>query len=326
MLLLTFAVGDYAGEPVRQVLQGPGTVRITRLALDPDDPGRSRIGALRLLAAWELTSQARAFGSWSGLVVDQGWLTFLSDAGGVFRLRLAGVTPVAAEWRDLPDGPGPAFEKRFRDSEGLALDPASGRLWVSFEHRNSIFRFAPRFTRAEAAVFPPAMQDWPTNGGAEAIARLADGRFLVFEEGRRAPGPRAGLIFAGDPTDSRTPPPQRFAYVPAAGYRVTDAAELPDRRLLVLERRIAQPWTARLTVLERDSVRPGATVSGRLLAFFAPPVLHDNFEALAVSTEAGRTIIWLASDDNFSPLQRSLLLKLTFAERQKPAGETPTGF
>jgi hypothetical protein len=37
-------------------------------------------------------------------------------------------------------------------------------------------------------------------------------------------------------------------------------------------------------------------------------------EALAVEREGGRTILWIASDDNFNPLQRTLLLKFGLDE------------
>jgi hypothetical protein len=38
-------------------------------------------------------------------------------------------------------------------------------------------------------------------------------------------------------------------------------------------------------------------------------------EGLAVTQEGGRTIVWLASDDNLLPLQRTLLLKFEWAEK-----------
>jgi hypothetical protein len=37
-------------------------------------------------------------------------------------------------------------------------------------------------------------------------------------------------------------------------------------------------------------------------------------EALSVDSENGRTILWIASDDNFNPLQRTLLLKFALAD------------
>ncbi len=325
LLIAAIGAGDYSGPALRPTLSDPGAVRMTLVPLDASDPARRRVGPLRLLAAWRLESRDPAFGSWSALAAHGPFLTFVSDAGAVFRLRMAALRPVGAQWRDLPAGPGPAAEKEHRDSEGLAIDPATGRAWVTFEHRHSIWRYAPGFTRAERAVFPPEMQGWASNGGGEAIVRRADGSFIVFEEGRRAPGFRTGLIWAGDPTEPGARPPARFAYRPGDGFRVTEAAELPDRRLLLLERRLGLPSTVRLVLVEADAIRPGARVAGRVLATFAPPLLADNFEALAVARESGRTILWIASDDNFSRLQRSLLMKFVFDEREKPAGETPTG-
>jgi hypothetical protein len=37
-------------------------------------------------------------------------------------------------------------------------------------------------------------------------------------------------------------------------------------------------------------------------------------EALSVTGEEGRTIVWLASDDNLNPIQRTILLKLGLPE------------
>jgi hypothetical protein len=39
-------------------------------------------------------------------------------------------------------------------------------------------------------------------------------------------------------------------------------------------------------------------------------------EALSVEQQGGRIIVWIASDDNFNPLQQSLLFK--FALRSAP--------
>jgi hypothetical protein len=68
-------------------------------------------------------------------------------------------------------------------------------------------------------------------------------------------------------------------------------------------------FTARLGILDLRAIRPDATVAAREVARFEAPVLHDNFEALAAVREGGSTIVWIASDDNLSGFQRSLLLK-----------------
>jgi hypothetical protein len=53
----------------------------------------------------------------------------------------------------------------------------------------------------------------------------------------------------------------------------------------------------------------GGEIAGREVAAHEAPLTVDNMEGLSVTQDGGSTIVSLASDDNFSPLQRSLLLK-----------------
>jgi hypothetical protein len=55
-------------------------------------------------------------------------------------------------------------------------------------------------------------------------------------------------------------------------------------------------------------------LKGKEIARLEAPTLVDNFEALAVTQEKRRTIIWLASDYNFWPLQQSYLLKFALKD------------
>ena len=194
----------------------------------------------------------------------------------------------------------------------MAVDPATGRRWVGFENFNQIWRYAPGFTRAERVAAPRTMAKWYANGGPESLVRRRDGSFVAISEvaPRHSRGRRAVVVFAGDPTVRST---QAFTawYRPPRGYDVSDAAELPDGRLIVVNRRFEPPYrfVAKLTVVDARALRPGATVTGREVATLAPPLIHDNFEGVAVTREAGATILWLVSDDNQILLQRSLLLK-----------------
>lgn len=307
-LLLFLPIG-YGGETPRPMQRAGSRLRFVPVPVSTAEPGRVALGALRYRGGWRLESDDRAFGGWSGMVAAGDRLLLVSDVGGVLAIRLANGRPVAAAVGDLPDGPGDDYFKRARDAEALTRDPATGRLWVGFEQRHSVWRYAPGFARAEAAAFPPAMRTWPTNGGTEALVRLRDGRFLVFAEiGRAAGGDREILIFAGDPTRADTPPPALAFVRPAKGYRITAAAQLPDGRLLLLERRFRFGFRARLVIADPARLRPGRRLPTRLLARFAPPVLADNFEGLAVTRQAGETIVWILSDDNFMAPQRTLLL------------------
>ena len=123
-------------------------------------------------------------------------------------------------------------------------------------------------------------------------------------------GARNALLFAGDPV-ARPDRSVGFGYLPPPGYDPSDAVELPDGRVIVLNRKLAMPfaWSAILTLIDRRAMTQGAIVRGREIARLAPPLTVDNFEGLAVTREGGATILWMVSDDNLFLLQRTLLLK-----------------
>ncbi|HEX8525577.1 esterase-like activity of phytase family protein, partial [Allosphingosinicella sp.] len=159
--------------------------------------------------------------------------------------------------------------------------------------------------------------EWPSNGGSEAMVRLGDGRFLVFAEGPVGDdGTTPVLLFEGDPAVAGT----RFAelrYRPLPGYRITDAAVLPDGRILFLNRRWAflGGFAAAVAIADSPELRPGTVIEARELAVLGSPLTIDNLEALSVVVEGGRTVLWIASDDNFNPvLQQTLLLKFALTE------------
>jgi hypothetical protein len=286
----------------------------TPVALDSHDPARVRIGALTYLGGVRLSSPDPAFGSFSAMQVMGDRFLLVSDGGNMVRFRMGADFQVRdAAFGDISLGPGNGQRKADRDVESLATDPATGDIWLGFERENAIWRYDASLARRARFAHPLAMRDWSANGGPEAMARLRDGRFIVVSESTRPRGfrnGRAALMFAGDPTEV----PGRafsFAYLPPAGFNPSDMAELPDGRLLILNRRFAVPalFTAKLVLVDPTAIRPGAAVSGREIAHFEAPLLHDNFEALAVTREGPDTILWIASDDNQQFWERSLLLK-----------------
>jgi hypothetical protein len=136
---------------------------------------------------------------------------------------------------------------------------------------------------------------------------------LVFGEGRDNGQPYSdAILFDGDASRPGTPS-RTLRYRRPQGFRPTDAALLPDGRLLVLNRRfrLFEGWSARLVMA---GLGPDGVIATREIAALAPPLTVDNMEAMSVTREGGRTILWLASDDNFSPLQRTLLLKFELRE------------
>lgn len=286
----------------------------------PKLPRSIGTGELVLTGGWQLQSQNSSFGGFSALqAVGNGRLLALSDAA-----VLAGFTLTKGRiTRDsfiapLPVRKGERSVKSDQDSESLTFDSSSGRYWVGYEQLHRIRRFAPAFARAQATGTPKAMQDWPDNGGAEAMVRREDGSFLVFSESRSVrPGVTAGLLFSGDPTDASTTV-RNFAYKPPKGFRVTDIASLPDGRFITLHRRFdyVRGVMAKVGIIEPGQIAPGKLVVPRIIATLEPPLPVDNMEGVAVERQGGRTIVWMISDDNYFKLQRTLLLRFELKDRR----------
>ncbi|MET0245275.1 MAG: esterase-like activity of phytase family protein [Sphingomonas sp.] len=292
----------------------PGEVLLVdRVPLDRSNPTRTRLGALTYLGGIRLRGTQPPFGGFSAMKIDGDRFMLVSDAGNVLRFRMGkDWIPRDVSFGDLSGGPGTGWLKIDRDSESLTWNPATGQYWVGFEQYNAIWRFAAN-GRFEAHAEPEPMANWAVNGGPESMVRLRSGVFLVISEMSR---PRArrdarlALRFLGDPAEAGTPF-ERWSYVPPEGYDPTDMAELPDGRLLILNRRVTlrDLFTAKLVIVDGREVRKDAVVRGQEIATFAAPVQHDNFEALAVTQEGKDTILWIASDDNQLWFEESLLLK-----------------
>jgi hypothetical protein len=238
----------------------------------------------------------------------------MSDAGTLFRFTRPDRNGVPAVRIDpLPDGPGSALRKSDRDSESMVVQ--DGHVWIGFERSNAVWRYARGTMRSEAGTAPRAMRKWRANSGSEAMLRLPDGRFLVFSEGNPKDTTSDVLLFNDDPANPKAVA-IRLRYRPPEGYRITDAALLPDGRMLFLNRRFAwfEGLSAKVGITRLPKLAEGMELSGTAIADLRAPVAVDNMEALSVTREGGRTIVWIASDDNFNPLQRTLVLKFALAD------------
>jgi hypothetical protein len=110
------------------------------------------------------------------------------------------------------------------------------------------------------------------------------------------------------------PTPGQFSVRRTGNYDVSDAVLLPSGALLVLERKFS--WLAgigiRIRRIALTSVAPGAVVDGP--AIFEADLSEeiDNMEGIdAHITPEGDTVLTMVSDDNFSMIQRTLLLQFT---------------
>lgn len=289
------------------------------------DPNEIRIGALVFMGGLQLVSDDKDFGGLSGIVVtpdgrrihgvaDNGhWWTALLGYDRYGRLdSIAGsiIEPFLA-----PDGK-PVQGKANGDAEALTVAP-DGAMVVAFERRHRLWRYGPgqafRVMRPQLLPSPPGLEAAPVNRGIEAMTYLDDGRlFLVAEDLRDANGDFQAWLMRGLEAEI-------LGIVPTGDYKPSDAARLPSGDLLLLERRFARigGFTARLSRIYKEDIAAGARLATRPVAVFERPYVSENFEGVAVApdpTAPGHVRIYLVSDDNFHPMQRTLLLMFRMRE------------
>ena len=309
------ACGVAFGEPIH--------LSTSHVFLNPDDPSQLRVGQLRFLGGLRLKSNNPAFGGFSGLsvinndhfiaVTDRGqWLSarIVRDSNG----HLVGLAD--GELAPLRDMHGQPVIGRLRDAEALERMP-NGDYLVSFERNHRVWRYdattgALRGHAIPLVEMPKAIHNAPPNGGLEAIAPLTDNRILMLTENfHNDNGAVAGWLI--DDTTSA------LSFRPTSGFRPTDAATLPNGDVLILSRSFNRinAVAARLERVPASTIRPGAVLQGDLIASFRSPLTVDNFEGVAtVQSESGEQIVYILSDDNFSMLQRTLLLLFQLEEEE----------
>ena len=324
LLLTALATWGVAGLHGGIEQRSPQPIRSDRLEVRLVDPGTKTLpgGAVEIEQAWHIASPDSGFGGFSALMVRaDGSMRLLGDTGMVASLAPSRTTGFRLEHLSLLPGMTARTPKWARDAESLTS--SADAVWAGFEHRQAVARYDTSLTRLNAERRIAAMRDWPRNGGLEAMVRLADGRFLLLSERAEVPGGTAALLFSGDPVDPATPPPLRFAYDAQGWGRLTDAAALPDGRVLLLHRAIAPNWRfwrAPLTFTTRIAIADPRTISaatpwrGRLIATIGPDhPLADNHEGLALDPARnpdGAVRLWMISDDNFNRWQRTLLVRM----------------
>jgi hypothetical protein len=296
-------------------------------SFDTSDHSRLRFGSLEYRSGLALTSGFPGFGglsAWRWLDARGERFISVSDKGSWFTGRIlykgremAGLAEVEAAPLLGPDG-RPITARGWFDSESIALD---GNLaYVGLERVNQVLRydFSQGFTRARAEVvpLPPAARKLPYNKGLEALVMvpkslpLAGTLIAISERGLDRNGNLIAFLIGG-------PSPGQFSVVRSDNYDVSDAVLLPSGELLVLERKFS--WFTGVGIRIRRiallTLKPGAVVDGP--SIFEADMGHeiDNMEGIdAHVTAEGDTMLTMISDDNFSMLQRTLLLQFRLVE------------
>ncbi len=322
--LLLFVLAACSAQSTATIAAKSTVVKLLPIELDPKDPERKEFGRLTLLSAFELRSNDRRFGGLSGLSVGaEGKLYAVSDRGywlsARMRLDSNGRLLDLFDWQIkmfLTPERIPA-DGLLTDAEALARAP-DGSFIVAFEQVHRLWRYPPPPNTFDAPAAPVAIPGEiaraPNNGGIEALTVLPDGRlFMIAEELENPDATLKGwLIDNGRFAE--------FSYAPTSGFRPSDCAALRNGDVFVLERRYA-PFgilSARLKLVRGESVQPGARLIGEELLRLESPLDVDNFEGVAIQEdEIKGAMIYIVSDDNYHPLQRTLLLQFHLSKTSK---------
>lgn len=293
-------------------------------AFDPRDASRHQFGALHFRGGLVLNSAHRDFGGLSALRVAPDGRRFLalSDRGNWVRAAISyrGDRPVAITDTEIapvlgPDG-RPLNRGRWYDTEALA--EADGALYIGIERVHQIVRFDYRAAglplpgRGQPIAVPSGFRTLPHNRGIECLAAPGKGM------------PHAGTLIAISERGLDTTGNIRGFLIGSAGgmfsvkrtdeFDISDCTITPRGDLLLLERRFS--WTRgvamRIRSVALSRLKPGALLDGPELIFADMGYQIDNMEGIAVHRAGnGALVLTLVSDDNFSVLQRTLLLQFT---------------
>ena len=295
-------------------------------AFDTSDRSHVRFGSLEYRSGLILTSRFRGFGGLSGLRLDARGERFIaiSDKGSWFTGRIVyngremtGLADVEAAPMLGADGK-PITARGWFDTESIALD--GSLVYVGIERVNQVLRFdfAKGFTRAlgEVVPLPPAARKLPFNRGLEALVMVPKGFALagtliaISERGLDAQGNIVAFLIGGKTSG-------QFSVRRTDNYDVSDAVLLPSGDLLLLERKFSLLGGVgiRIRRIALASVAPGAVIDGPSIFDADLGNEIDNMEGIdAHVTPEGEIVLTLISDDNFSMIQRNLLMQFTLVE------------
>ncbi|MGB5950451.1 MAG: esterase-like activity of phytase family protein [Parvibaculum sp.] len=294
---------------------------------NPKDRSDFDAGKLEWAGGIEIKSPSKDFGGWSGISIsaDGSTLLAISDLGKWMTAQLLydekGRISGMGDARIAPmlgrDGK-PIEGKELADAEGLVVDgtnPLKSVAYVSFERHHRVWRYdlhKDGFDARPAQILTQRQFGrLSTNAGIEALTILRPAeankppRLLLVTENTRDPRGNVRAFI----TEGRAV--KRLSFRLHDPYHPTDIARLPDGDLLVLERRFSLLAGAGMQIrrIRKEDIKPNAIVDGEVLLEAGRERSVDNMEGLSIrQDQRGNVWVYVMSDDNRNPLQRTLLV------------------
>ena len=295
-------------------------------AFDNRDASRVRFGLLEFRGGLQLRSNDKEFGGLSSLHMTADGVHFLtaSDKARWFRGRIVYRDGKPVGLADVETAPmlgsdgRPLAARGWYDTEAMTV--SNGTVYVAIERVDEIVRFdyGKRGLAARAMPIrsPAAIKQLPFNKSIEALAMVPPGQPLagtliaISERGLDPAGNIRGFLIGGQR-------PGAFTVKRSNDFDISDMTLLPGGDLLLLERHYSRlrGIAMRIRRVPQSSLRPGAVIDGPVLIEVDLAHQIDNMEGVAAHRNArGETVLTLVSDDNFSLMQRTILLQFTLVE------------
>ncbi len=306
------------------------TVRATPItSFDNRDPTKVRFGALEFRGGLALTSNYVPFGGISAIHMDSDGNRFIAitDRGSWLRGRIAyrdgkpdGIADTEMAPFLGPDGK-PLAASGWFDAESLT--ERNGVFYAGIERVQKIVRFNVSkdgmLARGKSVPVPADFKTLAFNRSLECLAvapkgSSLDGKLIVVtERSLDAVGNHRSYVLDGNAHGADAGEhAMRFSVKRSDDFDISDCTILPPGDLLVLERRYspARGVAMRIRRLPLAAIKEGAVVDGQTLIEADLAYQIDNMEGIGIHRNAaGETILTLVSDDNFSVIERNLLLQ-----------------
>lgn len=300
---------------------GPVAIKATPItSFDNRDPSKTRFGTLEFRGGLVLSSQDEAFGGISAIHIESDGAHFLAatDQGSWLRGRIeyregrpAGIAD--AEMAPILGADGkPLASHGWYDVELLA--ERDGSVYIGIERVEQVVQFNYRrdglLARGHAISVPAEFKTFAYNKSLECLVAPREGAFAgeliaVTEHSLDNAGNLRSFVLGGEHTT-------HFSAKRSDDFDVSDCAILSPDDLLLLERRFspARGVAMRIRRIPLAEVKADAVVDGPAMIEADLGFQIDNMEGIAIHRNAaGETIVTLVSDDNFSVIQRTLLLQ-----------------
>ncbi len=324
-MITALALGSFALADALRYANAPTRIDINATPItsfDNRDPLQTRFGDLEFRGGLVLTSKNPAFGGISAIRVEPDGEHFLSitDKGSWLRGRIIykdgrpiGITE--AEMAPILGADGkPLAARGWYDVESLT--ERDGMLYVGIERVEQIVRFDYRrdglLARGEPIPVPADFKTFAFNKSLECLAVPPPGSpsanelIVITERSLDSAGNLRSFMLGRDGVASR------FSVKRTDDFDVSDCTVLPPADLLLLERRFSptRGVAMRIRRVPLTEIKAGALVDGHSMIEADLGYQIDNMEGIGVHhTARGETILTLVSDDNFSIIERNLLLQ-----------------